>query len=169
MIKIINILIVLSLLFNITGCEAIRKKFTRKKKEAVKMPRIYQVRKYEKKPTPELYKKHYAFWMSWNSELIKVLGKNHKKDKVCIENIISNLKDMQNILIKEKGDELAVHIAKLEKARDIIYRENLNMGNRVYVLQTLQREERFIRREFYYTKVKDKLRTSFDEEPGQED
>ena len=30
-----------------------RRKFTRKKKEPVKLPRIYQVRKYEKKPTAE--------------------------------------------------------------------------------------------------------------------
>ena len=162
--KIISISIIFFMLINLAGCETVRKKFTKKKKEPVKMPRIYQVKVYEKRPTPELYKKHYAFWVSWQSELIKVLGENHKKDMRCIEEIVGNLDDMQNILVKEKADELKSHTEKLEKVKDIIFNEELTQANKDYVKRTLEREDRFIKREFNYKKVKDSLRKSFEDE-----
>jgi hypothetical protein len=161
--RLIAVTVVLILMFNLTGCEALRKKFTRKKKETVKMPRFYQVRKYEKKPTPELYKKHYAYWASWHDELIRVLGQNHKKDMMCILNAVENLKDMQGILIPEKGDELEPHIKRLLKVKDAVFKEELSQANKSYIMMTLEREGRFIKREFCYSKVRNSLRKSFDE------
>ncbi|MBI5144280.1 MAG: hypothetical protein HZA30_04355 [Candidatus Omnitrophica bacterium] len=157
------LVLIFFILVNLTGCETMRKKFTRKKKEPVKMPRIYQVRKYEKKPTPELYKKHYAFWTSWQSELISVLGQNHKKDMRCIEEIIGNLSDMQNILVQEKAGRLKTHIDKLVKVKDIIFNEELTQWNKDYVKRTLEREDRAIKREFSYKKVKDYLKVSYED------
>ncbi len=162
--KWIYFFLICSIILNLTGCEAVRKKFTRKKKEPVKMPRIYQVKIYEKKPSPELYKKHYAYWVSWQSELIRVLGQNHKKDVRCIEEIMGNLNDMRNILINEKGDVLAPHIEKMEKVKDLIFKEDLTQANKDYVRRTLEREERFIKKEFVFDKVKDYLKKSFDDE-----
>ena len=147
---------------SMTGCDSVQRKFTRKKKAAAKVPRIYQVKKYEKKPTPELYKKHYSYWQAWNGELLQVLGDNHKKDKRCIDEIITNLKDMQNILVADKGKELDPHIARLEDVRDIIYRESLTQANKFSIMGTLEREDRYVKREFHYDKVKSFLRESFD-------
>ena len=162
--KSIGIILIILLALNFSGCETMRKKFTRKKKAVVKAPRIYQVKKYEKKPSPELYSKHYVYWASWQSELIKVLGQNHKKDLQCIEQIISNLNDMANILIPEKGALLKTHIDKLDKVRDMIAKEDLGVGNKHYALMTLEREERYIKREFSLTKMKDYLKKSFEDE-----
>lgn len=159
-----RLILIFFIVFNITGCEAVRKKFTRKKKAVVKMPRIYQVRKYEKKPTPELYNKHYTFWVTWQSELIRVLGENHKKDMRCIDEIVGNLIDMQNILVEEKAKELTPHIEKMVKVKDIIFNEELSQANKDYVKRTLEREDRFIKKEFNYKKVKDYLRKSFEED-----
>lgn len=153
-----------SIILNLTGCEAVRKKFTRKKKEPVKMPRIYQTKIYEKKPSPELYKKHYAYWASWQSELIRVLGQNHKKDTRCIEEIVGNLNDMRNILIQERAEKLAPHIEILEKVKEVIFKEDLTHANKDYVRRTLEREDRFIKREFVFDKVKNYLRKNFDDE-----
>lgn len=164
--RILVIVFIGILLLNLTGCEAVRKKFTRKKKQAVKMPRIYQVKKYEKKPSPDLYKKHYAYWMSWQSELVKVLGENHKKDMRCIEEIVGNLKDMQNILVKEKADALQPHIDNITKAKDIIFKEDLTTVHGDLVRRILEKEERAIRRDFCFKKVKDHLKKSFDDEVG---
>ena len=161
--RFLAVLVLLCLVLNLTGCEALRKKFTRKKKEPVKIPRVYQVKKYEKIPSPELYKKHYAYWQSWQSELIKVLGQNHKKDMRCIDEIIGNLNDMQNILVPEKGDVLKVHVEKLARVKDIIFNEELTQANKSYVMMTLEREDRYIKREFDYKKMKDHLKKSFDE------
>jgi len=162
--KIAAAILVVFLSLNLAGCETVRKKFTRKKKPTVKMPRIYQVRKYNIKPTSELYQKHYAYWESWQSELIKVLGESHKKDVLCIEQIISNLNDMRNILVQEKADRLKPHIEKLARVKDVIVKEELTQFNRTYVMTTLEREERAIRREFILSKVKDNIRTEFENE-----
>ena len=162
--KVISWLLVILMIAGMTGCEPLAKKFRRKKKETVRMPRIHQVQKYEKKPSQELYKKHFSYWSSWQSELIKVLGKNHKKDEVCIEHIMSNLADMQGILIPEKGAQLAVHIKRLSEVRDVILNEDLSVANRDYVLRTLEREDRYIKRDFSYRKVKSCLRKSFNDE-----
>jgi len=161
--KALALILVFAAVLNLAGCETLRKKFTRKKKETVKMPRIYQVKKYEKKPTPELYKKHFSYWASWQSEMIKTLGVNNKKDKLCIEQIVSNLNDMQGILLPDKAAALQVHIDNLMKVKDIVDTEELSQFNKTYISRTLEREERFIKREFIYSRVKDKLRTSFDE------
>jgi len=166
--KLIYFVLALFLVTTVSGCANVQKKFTRKKKETVKMPRVYQPRKYEKKPTPELYKKHFSYWESWQSELIKVLGQNHKKDTLCIEQIISNLKDMQDILVPEKGDELTKHIERLMQVKDVIYRESGSHADKGWTLSTLDRESRYIKREFQYNKVKGYLKQSFDEMPDVE-
>ena len=162
----VRVSLALFIILNIAGCTTLQKKFTRKKKASVKMPHIYVVKKYEKMPTPELYQKHYSYWMTWQSELIKVLGENNKKDKRCIEEIITNLKDMQNILVKEKGDELTSHIDKLTRVKSTIFNEELTQANRDPVLMVLEREDRVIKREFVLKKVRDYLRKSFDEDEG---
>ncbi|MCX5679563.1 MAG: hypothetical protein NTZ95_02705 [Candidatus Omnitrophica bacterium] len=164
--RVLTFAIALFLIFNIAGCASIQKKFTRKKKEAVKMPRIYQVKKYERKPTPELYKKHYVYWESFQSEMIMVLGQNNKKNMVCIEHILSNLRDMQNMLLPEKAAELEVHIVRLAKIKDILVKEDLTTFNRNYIMMTLERESRYIKRIFIYSKVKDSIRTSYEDEPN---
>lgn len=161
----VSFLLVFFLLMNITGCEGLKRKFTRKKKEAVKMPRIYQAKKYTKTPSPELYKKHFAYWQSWQSELISVLGENHKKDMRCAEEVVGQLKDMQGILVPEKAEEMKPHIEKMVKVKDMIFNEEMSVANREYIRSTLEREDRLINKEFSYTKVKDFLRKSFDDEP----
>jgi len=163
--RIIYFIIAIFLIVNIAGCAGIQRKFTRKKKETVKMPRIYQVKKYESKPSPELYRKHYVYWESFQSELIMVLGQNRKKNMVCIEHILSNLNDMQNMLLPEKAAELEIHIVRLTKIRDILVKEDLTTFNRNYIMMTLERESRYIKRGFVYSKVKDSLRTSYDDVP----
>ena len=132
------------------------------------MPRVYQFKIYEKKPTPELYQKHYAYWMTWQSELIKVLGDNGKKDKRCIQEIIGNLRDMQSMLVEEKALEFESHIVRLESVESIIFGNNLTQSNKDYTRRVLEKEDRNIKREFRLKKMRSYLRKSFDEEPPAE-
>ena len=149
---------------NCAGCASIQKKFTRKKKVEKKVPRIFQEKKYEKNPTPELYAKHYAYWMNWQSEIIATIGQNHKKDLRSINEIIGNLRDMQNILVKAKADEFEPHIKKLERIQDSIAREDLSPANRDSILMTLEREDRFIKREFSTKKIVPFIKRDFDDD-----
>jgi hypothetical protein len=157
--------VIMVVAINLAGCDSVQRKFTRKKK-TVKAPRIVQEQKYVKKPSPELYEKHFAYWQSWSSEILQDLGDNRKKDRQCIEQIIGQVNDMKNILIPSKGDELAKHIKRYEEVRDIINREELSQYNKSFVLTTLDREDRLIKNEFCISKVKNYLKKSFTPEEG---
>lgn len=160
----IAVLIALALVLSLSGCDAVQRKFTRKKKAAVKMPRFYQLKKYEKKPSPELYKKHFGYWVSWQGTLVAVLGQNNKKDKRCIEEAIGQLKDMQYILVPEKGEEMEPHIERMERARVVIFKGDLSFANKDNILRILEKEDRVIKRDFSYSKVRNFLKRSFEEE-----
>lgn len=162
----LSVMVVVAVALSLTGCDAVQRKFTRKEKK-VKAPRIVQEQKYEKKPTPELYEKHFAYWQSWSSEILQDLGDNRKKDRQCMEQLISQANDMRNILIPEKGNELAKHIKRYEEVRDVINKEELSQYNRNFVLTTLDREDRLIKNDFCISKVKNYLKKSFEEEPAQ--
>ena len=161
--KILMFMLALCMASSLVGCDAVQRKFIRKKKEKP-APRIYQLKKYVKKPTPELYKKHYSYWVSWQDDLIRVLGENHKKDVRCMEEIVGNLKDMQNILVVEKANELEKHIERIEAVRGMILSENLGQANLSNARSTLVREDRYIKRDFCYAKVRDYLKKSFEDE-----
>jgi hypothetical protein len=71
---------------------------------------------------------------------------------------------MQYCLVPDKAKELDKHINRLKEVRDIIKREDLGHANKDYVRSTVEREERFLRSEFYYNKVKNFMKKSFEEE-----
>lgn len=162
--KIMVMIITVCLAISLVGCDALQRKFTRKKKAAPKRPRIYQLKKYEKKPTPELYNKHFVYWQTWSGEIIQVLGDNHKKDMRCMEEIVGNLKDMQNILIAEKADGLQKHIERAEDVRTTISRGDMSFSVKANVKITLEREDRAIKRDFVTSKIKNYIKKSFDED-----
>lgn len=166
--RLVVMIVALCVAAGLTGCDAVQRKFTRKQK-TTKMPRIYQLNKYDIKPTPELYHKHYAYWQSWQTELIQELGQNHKKDKRCIEEILMQLTAMQNMLVKDKADELGKHVGRLQEVRDTIVRERIDTNNRAETLMVLDREDRYIKTGFCVTKIKSFLKESFDEAPPAED
>lgn len=146
----------------LAGCDSLQRKFTRKQKYVKPVPRLYQLKKYDIKPSAALYSKHYAYWQSWMSELLQDLGGNRKKDIRCVEEAISQLNDMRNILVQEKADALAKHIHRIEGVRDIIVKEELSQFNRSQILMTLEREDRTIRREFDVAGIKGYVKESFD-------
>jgi len=161
----LSIFIILAILINTAGCnEAWRKKFIRKKKDVARKPRIWQEKRYSDEPTEALYSKHYNYSITWLSELAKGLGVNNKKDLRCAEEALGQILDMQNCLIPEKAKELDRHIDRVKEVRDILKRQDLSDANKDYVRSTVEREERFLRREFYYHKIKDFMKKSFDEE-----
>ena len=164
--KTISVVLVFFMFLNLAGCASLQKKFTRKKKETVRMPRIYQVKKYEKKPSLELYQKHYAYWESWHSELVTVLGQNRRKDKRCIEELTGQLYDMRNLLVPEKAKALEAHIEKIARVKDTIFNEDLTQFNKDSVLMTLDREERLVRKDFSPGKVRNYIIKSFEGEPS---
>lgn len=167
--KLLTLFVIFAILINTAGCsEEWRKKFVRKKKDVAKKPRIYQEKKYTKAPSQELYNKHYNYSITWLSELTCNLGQNNKKDLRCMEEALGQVLDMQNCLVPEKAGELDKHINRLREVLDILKKGDLDQGNKDYVQRTLEREERFLRSEFYYDKIKKFMKESFEDEEDME-
>lgn len=164
--KMFVLTMILFIALALTGCDSLQRKFTRKQKYVKPVPRLYQLKKYDVKPSAALYSKHYAYWQSWMSELIQDLGGNRKKDIRCVEEALSQLSDMRNILVQEKADALTKHIHRIEEVRDTIIKEQLSQYNRNQVIMTLEREDRIIKREFDVAGIKGHIRESFDEAPS---
>ena len=165
--KAFSILLILAILVSLSGCsEEWRRKFVRKKKDVAKKPRIYQTRKYTKEPTEALYAKHYNYAISWLSELADDLGQNNKKDARCIEEALGQIRDVRFFLVPEKAEELDKHINRLKEVQDLILRRDLGHANMDYARRSVEREERFLRSEFYYNKIKKHMKKSFDEDEG---
>lgn len=163
--KTLSVLLILAVLMSTAGCsEEWRRKFIRKKKDAAKKPRIYQTKRYIKEPTETLYTKHYNYTISWLSELAEDLGQNSKKDVRCIAEAINQMRDVRYFLVEEKAQELDKHINRLVEMQDIILRRDLGHANMDYVRRSVEREQRFIRSEFYYNKIKGYMKKSFDDE-----
>ncbi|MFA5085539.1 MAG: hypothetical protein WC482_04165 [Candidatus Omnitrophota bacterium] len=161
----ISLLLILVIAAGLAGCsEEWRRKFIRKKKDVAKKPRIYQTKRYTKEPTETLYTKHYNYTISWLSELVDDLGQNGKKDARCIEEALGQIKDVRFFLVPEKAKELDRHINRLKEVQELILRRDLGHANMDYVRRSVEREERFLRSEFYYNKIKKYLKESFDEE-----
>jgi hypothetical protein len=162
--RLIAAMIIVCLAAGTANCEnSWLQKFTRKKKNVKKTPKIYQLQRYPQKPSPELYKKHYSYVITWMSEIVSDLGQNHKKDVRCIEEIVMNMKTMQNILVPEWQEKFQPHVDKVMKIRETIVYENLSKFNADYVKNGLERENRAIKRDFCYTKVRDHLRANLEE------
>lgn len=164
--KFIAVLVVACLTVTMAGCSPEwQKKFIRKKKDVKKMPRIYQLKRYEKRPSIELYQKHYVYWESWQSELIEVLGNNPKKDARCAEEALGQMRDMQYILVPEMGDKLDRHIATLEEAQEMILRGDMTQPiNRDNVRRRLEKVDRVVKHDFCPKKVRNYIKKSFDED-----
>ena len=101
----------------LTGCESLRRKFTRtKKKEESQEVVIITPRDYSAHPLPSdvLYKQYFNYWKSWNEELVTSLNDSlsHKKIVDCANQSLINLKKMATYLTDEKAKEIGVFIKK---------------------------------------------------------
>lgn len=109
-----------SCIFLLTGCETIKRKFTRKRKQVENKENVVIVpRDYNEHPFPPdvLYKQHFAYWKSWNQDLIESLTDRYSYKRIIssANQSIANLKKMSSYLMDEKAKGLDVYIEKFEK------------------------------------------------------
>ena len=155
--KFVSITMLFGLLINLSGCAALKKKFTPKKKVTTKTP-LYQVRKYDTKPALGLYEKHYIFWVNWHKKLVNELGNNYKSDLRSVREMIESLGDMAILLVDEKAASLAPHIDELARAEAIIKKRNITKVSEVRIRRILEKEYRAVKREFSPSRVADYIR-----------
>jgi len=154
-------LVFIMVISGLAGCADFRKKFVRKKKAEVKVPRYYRMEDYNIVPSVELYTKHYVYWRSWHRELMEILGQNSKKEKRCISEMIGNLNDMKTMLIDEKGDKLEEHIKELRNIENEMKKGTLSLAVITRIRRVLEKELMLIKIEFSYKKIESFIRSEF--------
>ncbi len=156
-------LLVLSVfVFCSVGCEPLRKKFTRKKKEKKEVESIPVLEPVEypaKVTTPaETYKYHYSLWVVWNKELSNImLDRDNTKRKVyLLDQAMLNLQALKVLVTDEKQQRLNEDLKVLQEIHDdltaALSKRTLNR-----LTLDLTNVERRIRQEFRFDAIKDYL------------
>ncbi|MGE4357949.1 MAG: hypothetical protein AB7E08_05300 [Candidatus Omnitrophota bacterium] len=111
-----KIIILFILVVLLAGCASFRRKFVREREKEKKPQPVVYFKEYTKDTSyDDLYKKHFLFWKYWEMELINALEEdNYKKQLTCIQQAISNLKDLETYLVSDKQKEVATYRENLE-------------------------------------------------------
>ncbi|MGE5280640.1 MAG: hypothetical protein ACM3L6_07860 [Deltaproteobacteria bacterium] len=112
-------ILVLGVVLTMSGCETLRRKFTRKKRRAAAQETmIVSPRDYSEHPFPNdtMYRQYFAYWKAWNQEWIASLADrdSHKKVLSCGDQTVANLEKMATYLKDEQRQELGGYV---EQAR----------------------------------------------------
>jgi len=161
LVKYVVVFAVMSMLCS--GCSTLREKFVRKSKEEENPIQRYQpVRKYDVHPSLELYTKRYIYWKQWHRDLLEVLtDANKKKKTVAVEQEISNLVDMQNMVVEEKIIEMQPYIDELTEISNTIKNERVTGATEVRIRRKLESVGRQIKLKFSYTKMRGFISADF--------
>lgn len=153
------IVLALLLVMGLTGCEAVQRKFTRKKKREPVRPVFYEEGMgAQTRPNIELYMMHYTYWKTWHDELIEEAGVNAKRDRLASGEVISNLTDMRKRLVDEKAGELQGYIDQTAKITAELTRGKATTMRLGYLKQRLDKIGTRIARHFYYKKVREYIK-----------
>ncbi len=148
--------------FNLIGCEAFTRKFTRKSKksnqpiEMVLTPEEYKGPNMTKE---ELYRQHFLYWKSWQDELINALvNKSSQKKKIdCAQEALKHLVNMKTMLVIDAQKNIDIYISKLNdflsRLKSDIYGTN---DDRLRL--TAERIKSDIDKKFVYSKIKNYLK-----------
>lgn len=157
-------IVIFSCVCLLTGCETLRKKFTRKRKTIDNKENVVIVpRDYDEHPfsSDVLYKQYFSYWKAWNQELIQSLGdqESFKRIMSSSQQAAANLKKMSSYLTDEKAGELNVYVEKLGKI-DAEIKEAHNLpSERMRVFRyKVSRIYSCVNREYDYTKIKNYLK-----------
>lgn len=124
----LKIFLALNLLCIVTvfssGCEPLRKKFTRKKKGEQKQETVPVLTPIDYPPSrhsvKERYQYHYSLWRVWDKELMQTMDHkaSDKKQRYLLEQIIVQLNEMKKWITSEKQSPLEALIRDLQQIQD---------------------------------------------------
>lgn len=148
---------------SLSGCETVRRKFVRKAKAEKENPEevIYVPQEYPVQVTSneDTYRNYYTFWKGWHQELIEVLseGQNHKKQVECINEIVSNLNKMKDLLTLDAQSGLNESIQKIIPIKDEIVAGKSNPSNFAIMKVKLESIKNKIAKDYIIKKIKQSI------------
>ena len=147
--------IILMLCVSFTGCAGLQRKFVRNKKKEERIMPVITTHDYSKElRADELYRKHFLFWKTWQSELIDRMETTYKKRGSCYDHTLASLMEMKKYLRDPKAAELEPFIAEIRSIDPNIREKRLSKSAKYRMKQLLERTKRQIEKGFSYSDVK---------------
>jgi len=160
------LLAVITLSLSLAGCADITNKFIRKKKEEPKHQKYYAVKTYDIRPSIELYSKRYSYWTAWQSEILLVIrNSNEKKVKVAMEQALSNLMDLEKMIVDEKIERIKKMVDELTVINKQVHADGITDGNEIRIRKKIEAMGREVKRDYSPVKMRRYLREEFAERP----
>ena len=97
--KTLTLCLAVVLVVSLSGCAAVKKKFTRKKKEQPISTVMHLEEEFVKPYSNEYYySSHFNMWKVWHEELLKFLDGNQKRRHRAGREVIAHLDQMKSYL-----------------------------------------------------------------------
>lgn len=149
--KPVALLMAIFFILNLSGCETLKKKFTRpprpgKKAGVVLVPQDYK----GIYPNDVLYNNHFVYWRTETEDLIDCLttkGSN-KREVLAAKRAVEDLDRMKDLLISPKKEALGPHIKLYQRVLNKVEIGQPNEVDAAGIRHDLEREKRVILREF---------------------
>ena len=154
--KAVLVLAVAIAVMNMSGCETLKKKFTRKqnpkKVTPVLVPQDYR----GIYPNAVLYSNHFNYWRSWTEDLMDCLDTqgSNKREKLAAARAVEDLQRMQELLTAEKKEELTRYIKFYEGVQKRVELGQPDKMEASSLKSDLESRRRVIMRQFEPTVVK---------------
>ena len=144
--------------FSLAGCEPLRKKFTRKKKEEDKRmvdPVLEPIDYPPMQVSPEKrYKYHYSMWRIWQKDFLLSLGQNEneKRSKYLLTQVYNELQEMDKWIVGEKNEGLHTVILDYDKIQNEMQKPQA-IRDMYSLMRKLESNDKKIRHDFSPEKV----------------
>ena len=143
-----------AMIFSSIGCEPLRKKFVRKKKEEKESGIVPVLEPIDYAPKKiysllEQYQRHYSLWKVWDRELIQAIqeGKTVKAQEYNLAQLIEQIEEMKKWMIEEKQKELTPLIDELHAIQRDLSQPSVTHSD-FTMTKTLERNSKTIRHDF---------------------
>ena len=163
----ISCVVIFIFLASVTGCEPLRKKFTRQKKkvqESEEIPILEPIEYPKTVMTAEsLYKRSYSFWKAWQKDLSDsiVNSTSSKRQLYLLNQVISNLVQMQALLVPERQQGLKDIIVRFQKIQSEI-KSPVPMRAATSLKTDIDLLEKRVRLEYAFDKVTNSIQALAD-------
>lgn len=145
------------------GCEPLRKKFTRKKKESaednMEVPVLEPIEYPKKTYTPaETYRLHFSIWRGWYEDLLAGMAENdsRKRQNYLLGQAIVQMEEMQKLLTPEKQAELQKDIMTLKRIQ-VEINSPVMPRSMTSIAMELESVDRRMRNHYTFSKIKDSI------------
>jgi hypothetical protein len=152
----LSVILVFLVLFNLTGCHALRKKFVRKRKKDTPPPLYLELKDYPHVPTQDMYHQYWLFVRGWLDELklsIEEKG-NKKRQKKAIDEAVMNFEQIVYFFNAEGKEVIGPLQQELISIREKVHSPYFSSSmNTTIIIRRISKAKREFERDYTYDKA----------------